>query len=175
MKIGLIALGLFLILLNTAQAGSLYRWTDKDGKVHYGDRPAEDALAAEQKKFSDTAGEVDLPYGVRKARQDFPVTLYVSSNCGEYCVHARALLNRRGVPFVEKNIATKEDVASLKQITGGDSTPALTVGRTPIIGFEAGQWNRELDIAGYPQSAPYGVRPAKAAPVKADRPTAAEE
>ena len=92
----------------SAQADSLYRWVDKDGKVHYGDRPAEDAVKAEQKRFagpSAAAGDDDLPYSVRKAKQDFPVTLYVSQNCGDLCVQARSLLNKRGIPFAEKNLA----------------------------------------------------------------------
>ena len=33
----------------------------------------------------------------------------------------------------------------------------LTVGKTLLSGFEAGQWNSELDIAGYPKTAPYGA------------------
>ena len=31
----------------TAQAGDVYKWKDKDGKVHYGDRPKTDAQAVE--------------------------------------------------------------------------------------------------------------------------------
>ncbi len=181
MKAGFISLGLLLVLLNVAQAGSLYRWVDKDGKVHYGDRPAEDAVAPQQKRFSDAAGGADLPYSVRKASQDFPVTLYVSDKCGDYCVQARALLNKRGIPFGEKNVASKDDIDALKAKTGGDVVPALTVGRTPLSGFEAGKWNSELDIAGYPATAPYGVRPAAApadkqeAPPPADAETSATE
>jgi hypothetical protein len=39
-----------------------------------------------------------------------------------------------------------------------------------LIGFEAGQWNSELDIAGYPKTAPYGSRPVPPAAGKPDVP-----
>jgi len=146
----------------------LYKWIDKNGKVHYGDQPAEDAVNPEQKNFSSnvTASDDDLPYSVRKAKSDFPVTLYVASNCGDLCIQARAMLNKRGIPFAEKNLVTKEDYSAFKAKYGGSSTPSLTVGKTLLSGFEVGAWNNELDIAGYPKTAPFGVRPAKPAEEK---------
>jgi len=145
-----------------AQADSLYRWIDKDGKVYYGDRPDEDAVGAEQKKFGApvSAGDDDLSYTVRKAKQDFPVTLYLAPNCGDVCVQARSLLNKRGIPFTEKNLATKEDIDAFKAKTGVNYVPVLAVGKTVLTSFEAGRWNGELDVAGYPKTAPYGSRPA---------------
>jgi len=50
-----------------AAAEELYRWVDADGKVHFGDRPPQDAEAksiADELKpinFSDAAGEQDYP------------------------------------------------------------------------------------------------------------------
>src|SRR5512135_676815 len=71
-----------LVTLHSAHADELYRWVDKDGKVHYGDTPVEDA---EKLKFStpDTTAasgidDANLPYAARQARKNFPVTLYVS-------------------------------------------------------------------------------------------------
>lgn len=161
MKTFFLLIGILLVASNSVQAASLYKWTDKDGKVHYGDKPAEDAIKAEQKKFSapDSSGDDDLSYAARKAKQDFPVTFYVAPNCAEICVQARALLNKRGIPFAEKNLVTKEEIDKFKAKTGGNSIPALTVGKSFLGGFEAGQWNSELDIAGYPKIAPYGLRP----------------
>lgn len=158
MQIFFISICLLIASISSVQADALFRWTDKQGKVHYGDRPTEDAVGAEQKKFG-TAPETDeLSYSTRKAQQDFPVTLYVAPNCEEYCAQARAFLNKRGIPFVEKDLVTKEDVDAFKAKTGGNSIPAITVGRTLLNGFEAGQWSSELDIAGYPKFAPYAKR-----------------
>ena len=177
MKFAIYIFSLWFMASQGVYADTLYRWVDKSGKVHYGDKPAEDAVNTEQKKFGASAaqGDDELSYGIRKAKQDFPVTLYVSSNCGEYCVHARALLNKRGVPFAEKNVGTKEEIEVFKKLTGGDGIPTLMVGKTPLKGFEAGQWNSELDIAGYPKIVPYGARPSKPAAAKPETAPASDQ
>ncbi len=171
MKTLLLSICLLIVAINNVAAANLFKWIDKEGKVHYGDKPDEGAIKAEQKKFAAPSADGDnLSYGVRKAKQDFPVTIFVASYCGEICVQARALLNKRGIPFAEKNLLTQEDIDAFKIKTGGEALPTLMIGKTVIKGFEAGQWNSELDIAGYPKTAPYGSRP-----VQQDKPAAPAE
>jgi len=167
MKTFLLAICILIIAVNNVTAASLFKWVDKEGKVHYGDKPDEGAVKAEKKKFAaPSADDGNLSYGVRKAKQDFPVTLFVAANCGEICVQARALLNKRGVPFSEKNLVTQVEIDAFKVKTGGEAIPTLMVGKAVLKGFEAGQWNSELDIAGYPKIAPYGSRPVQPAAAK---------
>jgi glutaredoxin len=155
-----------LLLVASAQAGDLYRWVDSAGKVHYGDAPPP-AAEADEKRFYDAAGpDEDLPYATRRAKQNFPVTLYVAENCTDICERARELLIERGIPFDEKKLVTQKEIDAFKAASGGDSVPALGVGRTIVNGFEAGRWHGELDIAGYPKLAPYRPRPE--APAAAD-------
>ena len=168
MRMFWIIISVLFVASGYSQAAGLYKWVDKTGKVHYGDQPAEDAIKPEQKNFSASVStnDDDLPYSLRKAKSEFPVTLYVASNCGDLCVQARAMLNKRGIPFSEKSLSTTEDISAFKSKYGGNSTPALTIGKTFLSEYEAGQWNSELDSAGYPKTAPYGLRQAKPAEVK---------
>ena len=154
-----------LAALSSAQAAT-YRWVDQSGKVHYGDVPAEDAERVEQKKFSASpeADSAGLPYETRRAQKNFPVMLYTASNCKEACSQARNFLNQRGIPFAEKKLVTQEEINNFKQESGSDQSPTLGVGKSYLKGFEAGQWNSELDIAGYPKTAPYRP-PAPAKPL----------
>ncbi|MFA6901930.1 MAG: glutaredoxin family protein [Gallionellaceae bacterium] len=176
MRTILLTVCFLFVAMSAAHAASLYKWTDKDGKVHYGDKPAEDAVKTEQKRFSGPAesGDDDLSYGMRKAKQDFPVTLYVAPNCGDICVQARAVLNKRGIPFAEKNLEAKEDIDEFKLKYGGHGIPSLTIGKSLLSGFEAGQWNSELDSAGYPKIAPYGTRPKQPVAPKPVQPVSPE-
>lgn len=151
-----------LVCVPAAQAGKLYRWVDSSGKVHYGDALPPDAAKVETRKFSDVVPGESLPYETRRAQQNFPVTLYVADNCSEACGQARSLLHKRGIPFTEKNLVTKEEIDAFRQLSGSDSVPVLSVGRTFLKGFLARQWNDELDVAGYPKSAPYRSVPAPA-------------
>ena len=63
--------------------------------------------------------------------------------------------DRRGIPFSDKKLLTKEEIEAFKALSGSDIAPTLGVGKIFLKGFEAGQWNNQLDIAGYPKTAPY--------------------
>ena len=145
--------GLIVLVGGNAQADGLYRWVDKSGKVHYGDAPAADAAKVEQKKFAAAprADVDDLTYATRNAKKNFPVTLYIAENCGDPCKQAREFLNKRGIPFTENTVRTKEELGAFKQLSGGENVPTLAVGKTWFKNFQAEQWGGGLDTAGYPQ------------------------
>jgi hypothetical protein len=148
------------LVIMPVQAGELYRWLDKAGKVNYGDTPPVDAINVEHLNFSsDRTQNNDLPYETRIAQQNFPVTLYIGSVCDEVCGQARSLLNKRGIPFAEKVLKTSEDIKAFKQLSGMEAfVPMLQVGKNFFKGFMEAQWNSELDIAGYAKTASYRQR-----------------
>lgn len=160
MKVHFVLLATLLLASGAAQAET-FRWVDSSGKVHYGDLPPDDAAKVEEKKFAappaGTAGQgnVELGYEARRAQENFPVTLYYASNCSSPCQKARDFLNKRGVPFTEKLLQTPEEINEFTKQSGSDQSPTLQVGKTYLKAFEPGQWNSELDIAGYPKFAPY--------------------
>ncbi len=161
MKRVFLAMG--LLLLANAQAGELYRWVDKEGRVHYGDAPLPGSEDAELLKLgSEPTPSEDLPYETRRALQNFPVTLYTFPACGSACQQARDLLTKRGIPFTEKSLVNQEEIDAFRKESGDSQMPALTIGRTWLRGLLAEQWNKELDFAGYPQAAP-AYRPRRAA------------
>jgi glutaredoxin len=93
-----------------------------------------------------------LPFALRKAKENFPVTLYTSADCTTDCKQAREILNGRGVPFTEKMLQNAEDANELKQLVGDVFIPSLKVGKQSFRGFESGAYNNLLDLAGYPAS-----------------------
>ncbi len=65
------------------------------------------------------------------------VTLYTTEPCG-FCRQAKALLESRGVPFEEVNLAkSPEGRADLVTRTGQMTFPQLLVGERPVGGFRA--------------------------------------
>ena len=166
--------GLMALVIHGAQAGELYRWVDSSGRVYYGDLPPVDATEVEIRKFPEgiTASEY-LPYETRKAQQNFPVVLYVALGCGELCNQARSLLNKRGIPYSEKMVRTKDEIDDFRRLTGSEIVPTLAVGKTILKVFQSGQWHDALDIAGYPKTATYRQRiapPAQPAPSTPETP-----
>lgn len=160
MKRIILLLACWATLWADVQADELFRWVDKAGNVHYGDTPPAGATDVERKKLSSEPElNIDLPYETRRAQQNFPVTLYVADACGEPCVQARSLLSKRGIPFSEKLLRTKQDIDAFKLLSGIENfIPVLAVGKDFLKGFQPEQWNNELDIAGYPKTGSYRQR-----------------
>ena len=160
-------------LMATAQADTWYRWVDQSGKVHYSDSLPPDTTSAKSAKIRKHKGihtphaeSADMPYETRRAHQNFPVTLYVIDDCGDICQQARALLNQRGIPYAENSLKSQEQLDAFKKMSGAAGVPVLTVGKVWLKSFQAQEWHNELDNAGYPKTAPYGMR----APTKRDKP-----
>jgi glutaredoxin len=151
-----------MLMLANVQAGELYRSIDKDGKVHYGDRPLEDTEDVQELKLGkEPLSDESQPYETQRAMQNFPVTLYTFPDCGSACQLARDLLTKRGIPFTDKSLVKQEDIDTFHKDSGDSKLPALTIGKTWLKGFLAEPWNNELDFAGYPKSVRiYRPRPA---------------
>ncbi len=144
-------------------AQTTYRWIDKDGRTHYSDQPPPaDAKRIEEKRIgSGNYVETSGPsYALRKAQQDFPVSLFTSIDCEPECKPARDFLSARGIPYSDVVLKTPEDALAFKrQFNAEVFVPSITVGSQKFKGFEQGAWSRLLDEAGYPKSVPAGQRP----------------
>jgi glutaredoxin len=146
MKIVPICLLSLAVLASGADAQTMYRWVDKNGKVHYSDQP----------RLSTSTIETSGPsFEAQQAAKDFPVTLYTAPDCTSECASARAFLTRRGIHFNESRVVTQPDGEAFKKALKTDKLlfPALTVGSHKQIGFEDDTWHSLLDMAGYPRTA----------------------
>lgn len=156
MKASTIALAAALFAVFAAQAQtSVYRWVDKDGKVHFSDAPpAEDAKDVKQKQMGGgSADDSNLPYATQMAMRRNPVTFYTGNACGDLCNSARNLLSNRGIPFAEKNAESNPaDGEALKKLTGELRVPVLVIGQNTLKGYESDTWHSALDTAGYPRT-----------------------
>jgi len=151
-----------LAALPAAAADNLYRWVDETGRVHYSDQPPPPRTKnAIQKSYKGNLIETGETYGLRQAKERFPVTLY-TSNCGPACDMGQQLLDLRGVPYLTKDVENNvENQKALRELTGNLRIPTLVVGSQKLTGFEDGQWNGALDAAGYPKTAaPNAAKPA---------------
>jgi glutaredoxin len=150
-----LVLGTFSVSL---QAQQLYRIVGPDGKVTFSDQPPPAAANAKVTtgrggKFTadGPTGNASLPTELRSATTRYPVTLYTSKDCGP-CGTARAMLNRRGVPFAEKLIESNQDIESLQRLSGDSSLPFATIGGQQLKGYSDQEWSQYLDAAGYPKA-----------------------
>jgi glutaredoxin len=150
---------LCLTLASTLVAGETYRWVDPQGRTVISDTPPPGRAHSVSKTGASKENTDGQPYAVRRAAENYPVTLYTSANCISECKQARDFLNERGVPFSEKMLQTQEDIDDLKKLLGEASVPSLKVGKQPFRGYEPTAYGNLLDLAGYPKAAPYGSKP----------------
>jgi glutaredoxin len=146
-----LTVGLALFVCVASASAQIYKWTDSKGVVHYSDTP----VAGKATSIKDTppppaVALPSLPYELAEAARKHPVTLYTSSGCTA-CDQGRQLLKQRGVPFVEKTVASDADAAKLKEAGSDGQLPLLLVGRSKLVGFEAGGWTTALNAAAYPR------------------------
>jgi glutaredoxin len=134
-----------------AQAQTVYKWVDKDGKVHFGDTPPTDRDATAQRvPGGGPSSEEQVPYATQMAAKSSPVVVYTSNDCGELCAKGLDLLTKRGVPFTERNAEkSPDDARALKELAGSFQVPVMTVGSTMVKGFSEERWQSALDGAGY--------------------------
>ena len=157
MKRAAFLIGTVAALSGAVFAAQLYRWVDEKGNVEWRDTPPPPhAKKVEQRNMSGNTIETStLPYSVQQAVKKFPVTLW-AFDCGEPCDRARAHLQKRGVPHVERNAQKEPD--ALKSITGTLEVPVLLVGSRHLKGYLESDWDAALDSAGYPKTMPPGVK-----------------
>jgi hypothetical protein len=156
-----------ILVLGCAAAGAdedrdkTYRWEDGKGNVYYSDLPPPaGARNISTARESSEAPTPELPYELQLAVKKFPVTIYVTPDCGGPCDSGSALLIGRGVPHTVLDAMKRDVNQKLNALTNGQpAVPVAEIGKIVVQGFEQGRWNAALDQAGYPRDALISVRP----------------
>lgn len=138
--------------LSAAQAGTLYKWVDSQGRVSYHDRPPPEGsdVRVEEKNIGSGAksGADDT---LDKIIEKYPVVLYSVPTCGS-CDLARNYLDKRKVPYSEHNLENNTELQQkVKQKFGELTVPIITVGGKLMKGYMESLLEGELDTAGYPK------------------------
>jgi glutaredoxin len=154
MKPALLILTLLALpaMTQTTLAGTLYRWTDADGKVHFTDQPPPaSAKNTSQKSFKSGAAEGSTSPEMQQAKLKNPVTLYTTATCGVHCERAKAHLARRGIAYSSKDPSTSVDANEALRAGGAQArVPTLMIGSQKLEGYAEAAWDAALDKAGYP-------------------------
>ena len=164
-------LGLSLCFGVAAQ--QMFKHVDAAGRVTFSDKPPSPSVGGKFEPVTSRAqigstNTASLPLELRQAAERYPVVLFTGPNC-EPCETGRQLLNRRGIPFGERTVATAADGEALRRLSGDQGLPLLTIGGQQIKGYSDIEWNQFLTAAGYPSSSllPLAYKGPPAAPLVA--------
>ena len=138
---------------------AIYKWTDKDGTVHFTDSPPPSSAEAE---VVNPEPNTLQGYGKVSDRQtpnsplteseegqirpaDLPIVeLFVTSWCG-YCKKAEAYFTRRNIPFVKYDVEKDQQAARRKaSLTQSRGVPFVLIGDVGIPGYSEAAFDRAL-------------------------------
>ena len=143
---------LMAIGIPAAQADTLYKWVDSQGRISYHDQPPpEGAGYRVEEKVLGTGNKHKEDDTLAKVVEKFPVVLYSVPDCGS-CDLARLYLQKRKVPFTEQNLNTNPELQqTLKKKIGSLSAPTILIGEKIMKGYVESVLEGELDGVGYPK------------------------
>ena len=142
-------LGLMLLCAAGSALAEVYRWTDEQGRVHFGDQPGR---GAEQVPLDvRTVSTVTIRYldewKVPEAAKPAGLVMYSTEWCG-YCKKARRYLNEQGIAFTEKDIEKSEAARrEYRQRGGSGGVPYFVKGSRAMQGFQADRLKQFLSSA----------------------------
>ncbi len=135
-----ISLCLMLLLVATA-GGQVYKWTDENGKIHFGDRPPVEVTTEQVEIRENTVagpGTVEQPdQGHKSSAKNVSkkrVTIYSTKRCG-YCKQAIAYFRKNGIRFTEYDVESSAKGKRDYQKLGRGGVPIIKVGDRIMRGF----------------------------------------
>ena len=136
-----------LLAFGPSAGAQVYRWTDSQGKTHYGDKPPEEAKAQAKEvkitaksydgppQIDDWAAIIRRPAGeATRGGDSRQLTLYSATWCGP-CKRAKAHLAKNAIPY--RNIDIDESDANKAEFRsyGGGGIPLFIMGNKRMRGF----------------------------------------
>ncbi len=128
----------YLITLSTSSIADIYKWTDASGKVHYGDKPTQQA----QKLDVNTKHSDPVVYEQRIPNQK-EVVMYSVSWCG-YCRKARKYFTANDIAFIEYDVEKNSRAKKEYDALGASGYPLILIGDQHMQGFSIAGFNRRF-------------------------------
>lgn len=133
-----------ILFVAQSQAGGIYKWTDKNGRVHFTDKPPIHEQSKEIKVKPNTYSappvstsfKSDANNQTQKKKRPLKVTLYSTEWCG-ICKRAKAYFRKNGIRYTEYDIEKNEKANRDFKRLGGKGVPLIVSGKTTMSGFSA--------------------------------------
>lgn len=153
---------LFCCLLALPAGADIAKWTDAEGRVHYGDRPP----AGKDARSEPLRGTVSLSDGMTAVEQEFlspaapaapaamprpprgAIWIYTTPRCG-YCRYAKEHMRLKDIPFVEKDITANARYKAEFKALRGRGVPVTLAGAKRFDGYREDAFEAFLKSSGH--------------------------
>jgi glutaredoxin len=129
---------ILLFVLAGSATAEIYKWTDANGRVHFGDNPNKNVAAKAVKVEINTYTNVsyeNVDYkDADKNTHAKKVIMYSTSWCG-YCKKARIYFVENGISFADYDIEKDKNAKRAYDAMGAKGVPVIVVGKKRMNGF----------------------------------------
>ncbi|GIZ11259.1 glutaredoxin domain-containing protein [Pseudomonas sp. NCCP-436] len=131
-----------LATLPLIATGEIYKWTDENGRVNFGDRPQNqdraERLPLRVNSYESVNYEKLSPTAASTSKRVF---MYSAAWCG-YCKQARQYFQQSGISFIEHDIEKDSRARQAYDALGGNGVPIILVGERRMNGFSVTGFQR---------------------------------
>jgi glutaredoxin len=128
----------------------VYKWTDNNGRVHFGDRPVDSkSLETVDIKINSYQSVTIEPLTETQSdnediKIDKKVIMYSTSWCS-YCKKARRYFKAQNIPYREFDIENNAQAKKRFKSLGGSGVPLILVGKHKVSGFNEKSFKQVYD------------------------------
>ena len=138
--IQVLAYSLSLVLLSSLCGAEIYQWRDKQGNLHFGDKPPADAKAETVKVKINTYDSVEIIDDGKEEDQNKEkkpskqVVMYSTQWCS-VCRKAKRYFRENNIPFQEYDVEETEKGRRDYIAMNGNGVPIIMIGKKRMNGF----------------------------------------
>lgn len=143
MKFSIFSIIVVMIFASLPANSEIYRWTDADGNVHFGDRPP---VSKESRRievninsYESVTVEPFVPFKSDRPSKGKSVVMYSTTWCG-FCRKARNYLKKNKIPFAEYDVENSEKGRRDYKKLNGKGVPILLIGDKRMNGFNVSRF-----------------------------------
>jgi len=148
-KLAIAALIFSLVFSSKFINAEIYQWTDKNGKVHFSDKPPKD-LPSQKRDKSELTRKISsytrvsvqiTPFNEISTSQSNSIVMYATQWCG-YCAKARRHFSQNDIDYVEKDIDESQTARQEYDAFGGTGVPVIFAGQYRMNGFSGQRFEK---------------------------------
>lgn len=135
------------LFITGSSNAEIYKWRDKDGNLHFGDKPPVEAKSQKVKLRVNTYEDVQVfdreawTEDRKKKSSAKRVVMYSTQWCG-VCKKAKNYFAKNKIPYTSYDIENNKKAQMDFKAMGATGVPVILIGNKKMLGFSPGRFQK---------------------------------